>query len=253
MLLLVDWFAENKLSINVSKTNYMLFKTRAIQSGLPTLLLDGRPIARVLTTKFLRVVIDDKLTWKDHVTAVERKLSVANFIIRKIRFKINQNTAMKLYDTLVLRHIMYCNIVWGNTCKSYTANISRLQKRALKLCREGRINYSENLFSLTKRLPFTKIHTMQTAQLVYSFFQNSQAVPKCIMSLFDKISEIHHHNTRSLDDMCLFTHYGRLNIRKNSVKICAPTILNQIPSKTRKAVSICCFKKELKLKLFNDL
>ena len=47
----------------------------------------------------------------------------------RIRYKINQNTAFKLYDTLVLPHITYCNIIWGKACKTDTLNIARLQKK----------------------------------------------------------------------------------------------------------------------------
>ena len=50
---LVDWFHENKLSLNLSKTNYMIFKGRRAASVDIDLLINGKPIQLVETVKFL--------------------------------------------------------------------------------------------------------------------------------------------------------------------------------------------------------
>src|SRR3989442_15848072 len=71
---------------------------------------------------------------------------------------------------------------------------------------------------------------MQVALLVYKYFYYPSLLPHCIALLFEKISNIHQHQTRSLDNMSLFMHPGRLNARKNSLKINAPRIWNSIPS-----------------------
>src|SRR3989442_7135846 len=131
LLHLADWFALNKLSLNISKTKYMIFKSINIDSLEMGILLNEKKISHVHTTKFLGVEIDDKLSWKKHIESIEKKLSSAIFIIRKIRYKINQQTARKLYDTLILPHITYCNLIWGNTYKSNTQNILKLQKEPL--------------------------------------------------------------------------------------------------------------------------
>ena len=250
---LSNWFAQNKLSVNVSKTNYMIFKTYPVASLNMPLLLDGKSITRVSSTKFLGVIIDERLAWKPQALAVEKKLAMANFIIRKIRYKININTALKLYDALILSHMNYCNLIWGNTCKSYTQNISRLQKRTLKMCACNNSNKSDNVYAVTERLPFSSIHTMQIARLAFSYLHNPLSLPKCIASLFQTSSDIHAHQTRSSDTMCLFTHLARLNIRKNSVKICTPVIWNNLPFHIRHANSISDFKKSLRLHLIANL
>ncbi len=244
---LTDWFALNKLSLNISKTNYMIFKNSNIESFKNDLFLNGEVLTRVHTVKFLGVQIDDKLSWKNHTDMIGKKLSSAIFIIRRIRYKINQKTAQNLYNTLILPHITYCNVVWGNAYKSYTSNIGRLQKRALRLCYNGRLLKSDELFSATKKLSLENIHKMQVALLVFNFFYNPCLLPACINSLFEKISEVHGHHTRSLDNKCLFTHFGRLNARKNSLKILAPTLWNNIPPPIRHLSSVILFKKQYTL------
>ena len=54
------WFIINKLSLNVSKTNYILFGNRKVHSDLDIKIYNNK-ITRVSETKFLGVWIDEKL------------------------------------------------------------------------------------------------------------------------------------------------------------------------------------------------
>ena len=63
------WFALNKLSSNVLKTNYMIFTKKIVCDNI-NIVFDNQPLDRVHTTKFLGVIIDDKLSWHHHITYV---------------------------------------------------------------------------------------------------------------------------------------------------------------------------------------
>ena len=63
---LSTWLIINKLSLNVSKTNYILFGNRKVHSDLDIKIHNDK-ITRVSETKFLGVLIDEKLNWKRHV------------------------------------------------------------------------------------------------------------------------------------------------------------------------------------------
>ena len=60
---LKNWFAINKLSLNVAKTNFMVFSNRTVPNDIEVT-INNYKIDQVYTTKFLGVVIDDKLNWK---------------------------------------------------------------------------------------------------------------------------------------------------------------------------------------------
>ena len=62
------------MSLNVSKTNYMVFGNRRINCDLDIQIHDDQ-ITRVSKTKFLGVLIDEKLTWKDKINNVKTNLS----------------------------------------------------------------------------------------------------------------------------------------------------------------------------------
>ena len=68
------WFAVNKLSLNVSKTNFILFGNRKY-NGKVEIKINGINIERVYVTKFLGVLIDHQLNWKVHINHICNKVS----------------------------------------------------------------------------------------------------------------------------------------------------------------------------------
>ena len=246
---LTDWFATNKLSLNITKTNYILFKNHKGDKdtqNIQTLLLNNNKVVQVQTTKFLGVEVDHKLNWSHHIKRVENKLSSNIYILRKVRHKINKQTAFLLYDTLILPHLSYCNLVWGNTFKKYLLNILRLQKRALRVCILEKNLKSANLFSLCNRLPFELIARYQSLQIVHQFFYDYNTLPITISSLLTKTSNVHQYATRAADNLCLFIHPSKLEIRKKAFKVCVPEQWNELPLDLRYTNSFLLFKRNLK-------
>ena len=78
------WLSVNKLSLNVDKTNFILFGNRKIIDNV-CISMNNSIITRVCATKFLGVIIDEKLTWKDHISFVRSKLSKTVGILYRIR------------------------------------------------------------------------------------------------------------------------------------------------------------------------
>ena len=92
------WFIKNrpKLSLNVSKTNYILFGNRKVHSDL-YIKIHNNKITRVSETKFLGVWIDEKLNWKKHVECVKCHLFVRNNV-GTIEYRSIKTNTNKLCD-----------------------------------------------------------------------------------------------------------------------------------------------------------
>ena len=73
MTKLSDWCRANKLSLNLKKSNFMIFQPR--QKYHLAFSIDGSQIEQVKETVFLGVVIAENLTWKPHILNVLRKIS----------------------------------------------------------------------------------------------------------------------------------------------------------------------------------
>ena len=76
------WFSINKLSLNLGKTNYMLFRSRPPDLELH-LKINNAKIPKVTATKFLGIIIDDRLNWKPHIQSVKSQLSCILSIMYK--------------------------------------------------------------------------------------------------------------------------------------------------------------------------
>ena len=72
-------FNANKLFRNKDKTKYTFFyKAREkdnIPIKLPSLFINDWEIKRITSIKYLGVLIDEHLTWKEHITIIGNKVS----------------------------------------------------------------------------------------------------------------------------------------------------------------------------------
>ena len=103
------WFSINKLSLNLGKTNYMLFRSRPPDLELH-LKINNAEIPKVTATKLLGIIIiDDRLNWKPHIQSVKSKLSCIVSIMYKASKLITTAGLYTLYCSLFQPHISYCN------------------------------------------------------------------------------------------------------------------------------------------------
>ena len=111
------WFRCNLLSINYSKTVYMLFCPSKKDEDLPqnnnNIIIDGNNIDRVYFTKFLGMYIDSRLNFKCHVNYLINKLNS----VRGMAYVdgiVYLTHAVEIY--FLLLHILMYDIVF--TCTS---------------------------------------------------------------------------------------------------------------------------------------
>ena len=85
---IVKWLNVNKISINISKSQYMIFQSSKKKSiTKENLFINGNMIRKVESTKFLGVIIDSKLSWSEHIHHIKNKISKSIGIIHKVRIQ----------------------------------------------------------------------------------------------------------------------------------------------------------------------
>ena len=95
---LSTWFKANKLSLNLKKTNFMLFKPRQKRYHFPMqICINEQRIEQVKETVFLGVVLDEHLSWKPHISQVARKISKSIGVINRARFFLPEPCLKTLY------------------------------------------------------------------------------------------------------------------------------------------------------------
>ena len=69
---LCRWFQVNKLSLNIAKTNFMVFGNKKCENN-HLVSINGMYINRVYITKCLGVHIDCHLNWNEHINLIKNK------------------------------------------------------------------------------------------------------------------------------------------------------------------------------------
>ena len=125
-LQLVDqWLIANRLSVNVSKTKYFLFKTAQskLTTKKQTLTLRQNKIEQVKCIKFLGVYIQEHLSWSRHINHLISKLRSVLGTVIKVKSLLNKRSLL-LYHSLINNQLSYCILNW---CFGNKTLVKRLQ------------------------------------------------------------------------------------------------------------------------------
>jgi len=104
------WFKLNKLSLNIKKTNFILFILHVEDIVIN---IDNIKIEQAVNTKFLGVIINQALSWNEHIQTIKNKINKNIGIIRKIKQSVPQSVLIMLYNTVIHPYLSYCDIVWA--------------------------------------------------------------------------------------------------------------------------------------------
>ena len=92
---------------------------------------DNIVIERQKVSKFLGVLIDEKLSWKQHINDVSTKISKSIGILFKFRGIVKQPLLKQLYLSFIhYIHLNYVNTAWESTYKSKLEGLYGNQKHA---------------------------------------------------------------------------------------------------------------------------
>ena len=239
------WLKTNKLSLNVKKTHYMIFhRKKAVMPNLK-IQIDNQDIDQVYKTKFLGVVIDWKLTWKDHIALVTGKLSKSIGMISKARRYLNWKSLLTLYYSFIYPYLTYCNHVWGSTYVTNLEKIFVLQKKALRImCSKPKRSSTDPLFYELGILRFHDINLYLMGKFMFRFYKSE--VPELFVNFFNSNAETHDYFTRQHNHLhvpMIKSNLSKFAIRYRGVIIWNGIMKLGIDPDTSEAVFVKLFKK----------
>jgi hypothetical protein len=234
-----DWFKANKLSLNLSKTNFILFRSHMKQTPTDTneIIIDSKTIPQVASSKFLGVHIDQHLTWKVHISEISKKIAKNIGIIRRIAYKVPSQILINLYYTLVYPYLTYCNLIWSSTYISHLRGLQILQKKALRVITKSAFNtHTRPIFSHYRLLDIGQIRFKQICEFMYQY--SKKLLPHSFDDFFSP--SLKTYNTRNDSDYRII--YVRTNTRKFSIRYQGPVTWNRLPRLVRNALSFPNFR-----------
>jgi hypothetical protein len=110
---MIEWFAANKLTLNLEKTNVMKFVTKNLLHCALTIGYKDKYIEEVVNTKFLGMHLDNHLNWNNHIDQIIPKLSAACYAVTQVYHFVNRNTLRSIYLAYFLSIVKYGIIFLG--------------------------------------------------------------------------------------------------------------------------------------------
>ena len=216
---LTVWLNANKISLNVDKTELVIFKHQ--RKKLDTeikIKLNRKRLYPSQSVRYRGIKIDQNLNWEDHINDIAVKLNRANALLFKIRNFVNVTILKTIYFAIFDSHINYANLVWAQNSNAMS-RILTLQKKALRIITfQSRNCHSGPLFFKLKLLKFNdKVHLENV--LLVSKFINS-LLPPVFNNWFTFCSNVHNYETTSSATCKLFKPSFRTNLYgKNSITV----------------------------------
>ena len=131
---LCHWLNANKISLNASKTEYIIFKSAQKRLNYDfRLYINGKRLLPSKCIKYLGVLLDSDLSWKSQIDATAVKLKRANGALAKLRHFVPTHVLKLAYYAIFQSHLQYCCQIWGQPNTLYIKRISVLQNCAMRL------------------------------------------------------------------------------------------------------------------------
>ena len=98
------------------------------------MLVNGTILTPVKSAKFLGVILDNKLTWKEHVEQLKVKLKRSLGMIHRGKKLLNCHGLKMLYYAQFYSHLNYCIVIWGSmTTSENKQKLKTMQNNCVKL------------------------------------------------------------------------------------------------------------------------
>ena len=196
-----NWLNANKISLDASKTEYVLFKhpNRNLENETVKLSIGGNILSEKSSIKYLGVHVDSDLKWKTQINNVANRLRKANGILSKIRHFVPESVCVLVYYAIFYCHLLYCCQIWGQhvegVSETLLTRIKVLQNCALRLMTFS--NYKDHaspLYSYFGMLKFRDIVERQNVLFLHDVYNNN--IPRDVVETLN-IDFSHFYNTRS--------------------------------------------------------
>jgi hypothetical protein len=187
------WFRANRMAVNVSKTKYIIFKSRgkAIKlnddegifyddnddsephdpSKITKLdrVYNDNPNQADKTYKLLGLYLDEHLSFDTHCNHVCNKIAQSNYIINRSKHFLPSSSLRTLYFALIHSHLLYCLPIYSCTAQKNLKKLATAQKKAIRtICNANYREHTAPLFTMTKILPLTQLITYTQGLLTHS-------------------------------------------------------------------------------------
>ena len=239
------WFAANKLSLNISKTKYIIFRNKnmPLDDQVCKIYIDNKELLRIGNKctdeyyKYVGIKLDEFLTFEHHINHVAGKVASATFALNQVKHSLPLNIRITVYNSLVKSHLEYGAIIWGLENNKQISEIGKIQKRALRnVAKTGFNSHTEPILGNLGLLLFRDLVQLNAKCFMYKY--SNSALPQSFRNMFEPLVQFERSKNYKLEKI-------KYNGLSKFPTVTLPKIWNETPVITKNKTSLSTFKKTI--------
>jgi len=235
------WFSANRLSLNISKTSFMLFSDIKPVDD-PVVRISDKILQRVTVSKFLGIILDEGLSFAPHINNLCKQISQSVGMLGRLSALMPRAARVLVYYSLIYSRLTYGIVVWGFGNVTQLNKLERLVGRAHGIVNRGGEEGGRSL----KLFNVSSAHRYFTA---IKFFKSiRQGHHPHFIELFNALRPSHDYGTRFSTYNYNTPQYSKVKCNR-SFSYQSISIWNSLSDNLKQCDSMNLFKKQLKAEL----
>lgn len=240
-----EWMRLNMLKMNASKTKFMVLRSirKELKGNIVLKCLDGTEIERVEVIKYLGIIIDDKLRFKDHCDYMLKKIGKKTGFLNRIGNYISAYTRCIIYKSIIAPHFEYCATLLVNMGETQLNKLQVAQNRAMRVILQcNRYTKIEHMLQALQFMSIKQRLHYNVCIFIFKILHN--LAPNNLRDGLEIISRENGRKTRQ--DGTIAIKFCRTKSAQKSICYEGVKLYNALPAEIRNCEKMDIFKRMLK-------
>jgi hypothetical protein len=214
-----EWLGSNILTLNILKTNYICFsiyndsqpcKNFNLKIHQCDATMNRRNcicpcLQRVAQTKYLGILLDQRLSWYPHLEFVSGRIRKLTWIFKTLRHVTprivagprnpDRDLLKEIYVALIQSVLVYCITTWGGAAKPHFIKVERAQRGLIKVMMFKQRRYHTEL--LYRESALLTVRQLYITQIVLKKYKHFPYDPNTMnRRRKDQVAKLPSHNTQ---------------------------------------------------------
>lgn len=250
--LLVDWLYDNVLTINISKTKYMIFhsESKHIDMNGLKIQINDTEIERVTTIKYLGLHLQCNLKWNTHASVLTKKIAPLAGVLYKLSRCTPEHLLRSIYFAHIHSKLSYLSPVWGSAAPQYIIDeLQIIQNKAIRNIFYHDYHVSHlHTNEILKKYKILNVRQLVEYDTTIFFYKIKNNLIKTDFNI-TRNSDIHNYPTRNRSNIRVTrynTNYGMFNVYYSGARL-----YNLLNEQLRDTPTLSAFKRLLRAHIVN--
>ena len=220
----------------------MLIGVNELQAVNCNIVLNKNKLEIVQNIKYLGVILDNKLTFKQHIERTLNKITHKVNYFQRISQSLNLSSRVQVYNTIIAPHFKYCPTIlyFIDYCDMHA--LQKQQNRAMRIIlRCDRYTPIRTMLECLNYLTVENYLLYQCMCFLFKLFNNM--LPEYLSCDVVMVKDVHSYSTRNCDNIYIKT--TKKECTRRTLFCEGMSIYNALPREFKESKSLHMFKNKL--------